>query len=112
MYWFYSERKDQKNKSEQIESQKQKRMAKLEKEIGEWKELLDLGEIDEATYNEETNRLIEKERKRTERMRRFQFGVTSKNGELNGNNNYNYSINEFNDEFNNYSFDEVINSNE
>lgn len=69
--WFYSERKEQKNKSEQIEIQAQKRKAKLEKELGEWKELLELGEIDEATYNEETNRLIEKERKWNERMKRF-----------------------------------------
>ena len=65
------ERENQKEKSEQIEIQKQKRMAKLEKEIGEWKELLDSGEIDETTYNEETNRLIEKERKKSERMKRL-----------------------------------------
>ena len=69
--WFYSERKEQKERSEQIEIQAQKRKAKLENELREWNELLELGEIDEATYNEETNRLIEKERKRTERMTRF-----------------------------------------
>lgn len=69
--WFYSERKEQKERSEQIEIQAQKRKAKLENEIREWKELLELGEIDEATYNEETNRLIEKERKKSERIKRF-----------------------------------------
>ena len=41
-------------------------MEKLEKELGEWKQLLDTGEIDEETYNQETSKLIEKERKRSE----------------------------------------------
>ena len=41
--------------------------AQLEKELEEWKQLLDTGEIDEETYNQETSRLIEKERKRSER---------------------------------------------
>lgn len=35
-------------------------MEKLEKELGEWKQLLDTGEIDEETYNQETSKLIEK----------------------------------------------------
>ncbi|MGN1269578.1 MAG: hypothetical protein ACI4UU_01745 [Clostridia bacterium] len=69
--WFYSDREEQKEKSEYIEIQRQKRMAKLEKEIEEWKELLEQGEIDETTYNEETNKLIEKKRKKSERMKRF-----------------------------------------
>ena len=42
-------------------------MEKSEKELEEWKQLLDAGEIDEETYHQETNRLIEKERKRSER---------------------------------------------
>ena len=61
--WFY------RNKNEQMEQEKikiQKRKEKLEKELEEWKQLLDTGEIDEETYNQETSRLIEKERKRSE----------------------------------------------
>ena len=69
--WFYSDREKNDRIVEQTENQTQKRNAKLEKEIGEWKKLLELGEIDETTYNEETNRLIEKERKKTERMKKF-----------------------------------------
>ena len=62
--WFYNER-NEKNGQENVK--KQKRMEKLEKELEEWKKLLDNGEIDEETYHQETNRLIEKERKRSER---------------------------------------------
>lgn len=64
--WFYS---DQSEKSEQMEIKKQKRMAKLEEEICAWKKLLDSGEIDETTYNDETNKLIEKEKRRSERKK-------------------------------------------
>ena len=52
-----------------MEIKKQKRMAKLEEEICAWKKLLDSGEIDEITYNEETNKLIEKEKRRSERKK-------------------------------------------
>lgn len=53
--WFYSENSQSKNnkKQERIEIQKQKKKAKLEKELAEWKELLDSGEVDEDTYNQE-----------------------------------------------------------
>lgn len=59
--WFYS------YKTEATDDKEEKRKAKIEKELSEWKELLDSGEIDEVTYNEETNRLIEKEKRRMER---------------------------------------------
>lgn len=62
--WFYSEQNIS-NMSNDIKQQK--RREKLEKELDEWKELLDSGEIDEETYNQETNKLIEKERRRSQR---------------------------------------------
>ena len=62
--WYLGKKNEQ---NEYISEKKQKRMEKLEKELEEWKQLLDTGEIDEETYNQETNRLIEKERKRSER---------------------------------------------
>ena len=62
--WYYGKKNEQ---NEYISEKKQKRMEKLEKELEEWKQLLDTGEIDEETYNQETSRLIEKERKRSER---------------------------------------------
>ncbi len=62
--WSYGKKNEQ---NEYISEKKQKRMEKLEKELEEWKQLLDTGEIDEETYNQETSRLIEKERKRSER---------------------------------------------
>lgn len=60
--WFYSDKNEQ-NQKEDIK--KQKRIEKLEKELEEWKQLLDTGEIDEETYYQETNKLIEKEKKRS-----------------------------------------------
>ena len=62
--WYLGKKNEQ---NEYISEKKQKRMEKLEKELEEWKQLLDTGEIDEETYNQETSRLIEKERKRSER---------------------------------------------
>ena len=62
--WYYGKKNEQ---NEYISEKKQKRMEKLEKELEEWKQLLDTGEIDEETYNQETSRLIERERKRSER---------------------------------------------
>lgn len=62
--WYLGKKNEQ---NEYISEKKQKRMEKLEKELEEWKQLLDTGEIDEATYHQETSRLIEKERKRSER---------------------------------------------
>ena len=62
--WYYGKKNEQ---NEYISEKKQKRMEKLEKELEEWKQLLDTGQIDEETYNQETSRLIEKERKRSER---------------------------------------------
>ena len=62
--WYLGKKNEQ---NEYISEKKQKRMEKLEKELEEWKQLLDIGEIDEATYHQETSRLIEKERKRSER---------------------------------------------
>lgn len=59
--WFYSEGE------RKSEIKRQNRRIKLQKEIEEWKQLLDSGEIDEKTYNEETNKLIEKERKKSEK---------------------------------------------
>ncbi len=60
--WFYN---DQNIQNPQNDVKKQKRIEKIEKELEEWKQLLDTGEIDEETYNQETNRLIEKEKKRS-----------------------------------------------
>lgn len=60
--WFYGD-KHELNGEEN--TKKQKRMEKLEKELEEWKQLLESGEIDEETYHQETSRLIEKERKRS-----------------------------------------------
>ena len=62
--WYLGKKNEQ---NEYISEKKQKRMEKLEKELEEWKQLLDTGEIDEKTYHQETSRLIEKERKRSER---------------------------------------------
>ena len=62
--WYLGKKNEQ---NEYISEKKQKRMEKLEKELEEWKQLLDTGEIDEETYHQETSRLIEKERKRSER---------------------------------------------
>ena len=62
--WYLGKKNEQ---NEYISEKKQKRMEKLEKELAEWKQLLDTGEIDEETYHQETSRLIEKERKRSER---------------------------------------------
>ena len=62
--WYLGKKNEQ---NEYISEKKQKRMEKLEKELEEWKQLLDTGEIDEETYYQETNKLIEKERKRSER---------------------------------------------
>lgn len=61
--WYLGKKNEQ---NEYVSEKKQKRMEKLEKEIEEWKKLLDTGEIDEETYNQETSKLIEKERKRSE----------------------------------------------
>lgn len=61
--WYLGKKNEQ---NEYVSEKKQKRMEKLEKEIEEWKQLLDTGEIDEETYNQETSKLIEKERKRSE----------------------------------------------
>ena len=62
--WFYNNSNAQ-NRQENVKAQKRKE--KLEKELEEWKQLLDTGEIDEEIYTQETNRLIEKERKRNAR---------------------------------------------
>jgi len=58
--WFYSS--EIKN-SDNSKIKKQQKIAKIEKTISQWKELLDLGEIDENTYIEETNKLKEKQKK-------------------------------------------------
>ena len=58
--WFYEEGNEKKS-SEQMKNQN--KIAKIDKELNEWKELLDSGEIDEQTYNEETNKLIEKKKR-------------------------------------------------
>lgn len=64
--WYYGKRNEQ---NEYVSVEKQQRMEKLEKELEEWKQLLDDGEIDEETYNQETSKLIEKVRKKNERSR-------------------------------------------
>lgn len=58
--WYYGNKNEQ---NEYITDKNQKKIEKIEKELEEWKQLLDDGEIDELTYNEETARLIEKEKK-------------------------------------------------
>lgn len=62
--WFYN---NQNTQNSQNDVKKQKNIEKIEKELYEWKQLLDSGEIDEEIYNAETNRLIEKERRINER---------------------------------------------
>ena len=66
--WFYSEQSKQNEQNEQVNIKKQKRIEKLKKELEEWKQLLDIGEIDEETYNQETSKLIERETKKIENM--------------------------------------------
>lgn len=58
--WYYGKKNEQ---NEYITNKNQKKIEKIEKELEEWKQLLDDGEIDELTYNEEIARLIEKEKK-------------------------------------------------
>ena len=53
--WFYDEVQDTSN-----DPKKQKKIAKLNEEINEWKQLLDSGEIDEQTFNGEKDVLIKK----------------------------------------------------
>lgn len=65
--WFYGDTNEQ---SEKEQIQDQKRRDKLEKELSEWKELLESGEIDEETYQQETSQLIEKEKRRSERKKK------------------------------------------
>ena len=62
--WFYN---NQNTHNSQNDVKKQKKIEKIEKDLYEWKQLLDSGEIDEEIYNAETNRLIEKERRINER---------------------------------------------
>lgn len=69
--WFYSNSNIKNEQINQAMIQDEKRKAKLQNELDGWKQLLDSGEIDEETYNQETNKLIEKEKKKSERMRRF-----------------------------------------
>ena len=64
--WFYSDKNGQ---SQKKDIKKQKRMEKLEKELEEWKQSLDAGEIDKETYYQETNKLIEKEKKRSKQSK-------------------------------------------
>lgn len=50
--WFYDK---------EISNPKlQKKIEKLNDEINEWKQLFDMGEIDENTYNEEKNKLVQR----------------------------------------------------
>lgn len=62
--WFFSD------ENQQIDIKEEKRKAKVEEELYEWKKLLDSGEIDEETYNEETNKLIEREKRRSARKKK------------------------------------------
>lgn len=68
--WFYADKNEQDNKNKQNEiniqneSKRQKKIAKLEEEICEWKKLLDSGQIDEETYKKETDKLILKKSNR------------------------------------------------
>lgn len=59
--WFYTDQDKENSTNEQIRLKEEKKKAKLENEIYEWKKLLESGEIDETTYREETNKLIERE---------------------------------------------------
>ena len=58
--WFYE---DQNQLNSTAQTKNQKKIAKIDKELDEWKELLDSGEIDEQTYNEETSKLVEKKKR-------------------------------------------------
>jgi len=58
--WFYSS--ETKN-NDNSKTKRQQKMSKIEETIGQWKELLDSGEIDEETYKQETNKLREKQKK-------------------------------------------------
>lgn len=51
--WFYSAQSSQKAKNE-------KKISMLEEELKEWKQLLDAGQVDEESYDFETNKLNEK----------------------------------------------------
>lgn len=70
----------------------------------------DHGEYGRLLLNDNNKKLL---RYFLEKESKYDFVLTEVIGEHTTirNNNYNYSINEFNDEFNNYSFEEVINSN-
>lgn len=74
--WFYSEKKT----VNQIDTEKlELRKAKILREIEEWKELLNSGEIDEIIYNEEVNKLINKASKKW----RIQIDLNEKGDILN-----------------------------
>lgn len=57
------------NEKEQVDIKEEKRRMKLEKELNEWKQLLDLGEVDETTYTNEINKLKKKEEERKKKKR-------------------------------------------
>ncbi len=54
--WFYMDSR--------TDNKEELRAKKLKEELEEWKKLLDSGDIDQETYNIETNKLIQKEQKR------------------------------------------------
>lgn len=64
--WFYKNPQKsivEQQKIERSNLKNQQKIEKIEKELVEWKQLLDSGEVDEESYIAETNRLIEKENK-------------------------------------------------
>ena len=63
MDWFYSEKNTSNLNNQLMDERKQKAINKIEKEMNEWKQLLDFREIDEVTYKQEIDRLKQKQTK-------------------------------------------------
>lgn len=58
--WFYSNENQQ---DEKTKIKQEKKKAKIQEEIEGWKQLFNDGQIDEETFNQEINRLKEKEKR-------------------------------------------------
>ena len=61
--WFYANDNEQDENKNQNEIRKQKKIKKIDEEILEWKNLLETGEIDELTCNQEIEKLTKKKEK-------------------------------------------------
>ena len=70
--WFYDEEQDISS-----DPKKQKKIAKLNEEIDEWKQLLDSGEVDEQTFNTEKDVLIKKLKNLGANVRTYNEEITT-----------------------------------